>query len=383
MNGRILLAVLVLMAAYGCAGGGGDDQGALAGESGARAQGLETSDAITAELLRSDVTAIASDEFEGRGPGSDGDRRARAYLASRLEAAGAAPYFEGSWEQPFTILGVTTEAPDQWSFANSAGSSESFAWWDEYVGTLGTQQQAAEINNAEVVFVGYGIEAPEEQWNDFKGVDLRGKVLLMLNDDPHWDPDMFAGERKLYYGRWVYKYESAARQGAAGAIIIHTTPSAGYGWNVVQNGWSGEQFEVPAGDEPRLTFSAWMTEDASRRLAALGGADLDQLVESARSRDFQPVALDLQTSLTLKASLRETETANVGGLFRGSDAELADEVVVVSAHHDHFGHGEPDESGDDIYNGALDNGIAMAQALAIGEAVGSLETPLRLSLIHI
>jgi Zn-dependent M28 family amino/carboxypeptidase len=381
MSGRQVVMLLAVLVMCGCAGGGDGDARAAGGGAELEAPGLESSAAITAELLRSDVTTIASDDFEGRGPGSDGDRRARAYLASRLESAGAEPFFEGSWEQPFTILGITTEAPEIWSFASSAGGSASFTWWEEYVGTLGTQQEAERIDNAEVVFVGYGIEAPEEQWDDFKGVDLRGKVLLMLNDDPHWDPEMFAGERKLYYGRWVYKYESAARQGAAAAIIIHTTPSAGYGWNVVQNGWSGEQFEVPAGDEPRLIFNAWMTEDAARRLTALGGADLDQLVELARSRDFQPVALDLRTSLSLEASLNETETANVGGLFRGGDAELADEVVVVSAHHDHFGHGQPDETGDDIYNGALDNGIAMSQALAIGKAVGSLETPLRRSVL--
>jgi hypothetical protein len=381
MSGRQVVMLLAVLVMCGCAGGGDGDARAAGGGAELEAPGLESSAAITAELLRSDVTTIASDDFEGRGPGSDGDRRARAYLASRLESAGAEPFFEGSWEQPFTILGITTEAPERWSFTSSAGESASFSWWEEYVGTLGTQQEAENIDNAEVVFVGYGIEASEEQWDDFKGVDLRGKVLLMLNDDPHWDPDMFAGERKLYYGRWVYKYESAARQGAAAAIIIHTTPSAGYGWNVVQNGWSGEQFEVPAGDEPQLVFNSWLTEEAARRLVRLGGTDLELLVESARRRDFEPVALDLTTSLSLTARLRATETANVGGLFRGSDPALSDEVVVVSAHHDHFGYGEPDESGDAIYNGALDNGIAMAQALAIGEAVGRLDTPLRRSVL--
>ena len=197
-------------------------------------------------------------------------------------------------------------------------------------------------------------------------------MLLMLNDDPEWDPELFAGERKLYYGRWTYKYESAARQGAAGAIIIHTTPSAGYPWQVVQTSWSGEQFEVPAGEEPRLQMQAWMTEGASRRLVEFAGYGLDALIEAARSRDFQPVPLGLSTSLQLPVEIRATETANVGGMLRGSDPKLADEVVIISAHHDHLGEGEPDANGDRIYNGALDNGVAMAQALALAEAFTAL-----------
>ncbi len=352
--------------------------------SGVGSQVLDAEQVITGDVLKAHVSRFASDEFEGRGPGTEGDRRARAFLAKRLSEYGAQPAFAGgSWEQPMTIVGMTTDLPERWTFTDAAGGETGFRVWDEYVGGIGVQSTAAAIEGAGVVFVGYGIEAPEQDWDDFKGADLAGKVLLMLNDDPDWDPELFAGERKLYYGRWIYKYESAARQGAAAAIIIHTTESAGYPWNVVQTGAEGEQFEIPAGDEPRLKMHAWMTEEASRRLVAHGGADLDELVAAARSSDFRPVALDLTTDIELAASIRETETANVGGIFRGGDPELADEIVVVSAHHDHFGIGEPDGTGDRIYNGALDNGVAVAQALALAEAVGVMKEPLRRSALFL
>jgi Zn-dependent M28 family amino/carboxypeptidase len=345
---------------------------------------MDAVEVIQPEFLREAVTQLAADEMEGRGPGTDGDRRARAYLAQRLQKVGYQPAFAGgSWEQLFSIVGVTTDLPELWSFRTKRGREVSFRPWDEYMGASGRQQPEITIDDAEVVFVGYGIQAPEEDWDDFKDVDLEGKMLLMLNDDPEWDPAIFSGERKLYYGRWTYKYESAARQGAAGAIIIHTTPSAGYPWQVVQASWNGEQFDVPAGDEPRIGFQAWLTEDAARRLVAAAGHDLDALVEQARSRDFRPVSLGLSTSLDLRATIRLTETANVGGILRGSDPELAGEVVILSAHHDHFGFGEPDETGDRIYNGALDNGVAMAQALGVAEAFAALPEPPRRSVMFL
>ncbi|HSO21727.1 MAG TPA: peptidase M28, partial [Chondromyces sp.] len=353
-----MLAVGLLAA---CGGGGRVETPQPA--QGSRAAGLETAaERIAAEGLRRDVSRLASDEFEGRGPGTEGDRMARSYLASRLAEAGCEPAFaDGSWEQPVEIVGLTTELPELWSFRNESGAEVSFKRRDEFIGGIGMQEPAAAFADAPVVFVGYGIEAPEQGWDDFKGADLEGAVLLMLNDDPDWDPELFGGERKLYYGRWDSKYESAARQGAAAAVIIHTTESAGYPWEVVQTGWTGEQFEVPAGDEPRLALRAWMTEDAVSSLVAHAGLDLMELIESARNRDFTPVDLGLRTSLELTADVRSTETANVGGVLPGRDPELAAELVVISAHHDHFGIGEPDAGGDRIYNGALDNGVAMAQ----------------------
>jgi Zn-dependent M28 family amino/carboxypeptidase len=233
------------------------------------------------------------------------------------------------------------------------------------------------------VFVGYGIEAPEYGWNDFKGRDLTGKILLMLNNDPDWDPALFQGERRLYYGRWMYKYESAARHGAAGAIIIHTTPSAGYPWQVVRTSWSGEQFEVPTAGEPRLQVEAWVTEQAAEDLVALAGKDLAALIAAARSRDFEPVPLGVTTSIRFETVMKRTRSANVLGLLPGADPKLGREVVIVTAHHDHLGVGEPDAAGDRIYNGAIDNGAGLAQVLGIAKALAALpERPRRSVLIN-
>jgi hypothetical protein len=345
---------------------------------------VEAAAAITADDLLRDVSELASDRMEGRLPGSPGDARARAYLAARLGELGLAPAFgQDGWEQPVPIVGVTSHLPDIWVFRAPDSGQVAFRFGDEYAGASGVQQSSVSIDSAEVVFVGYGIQAPEEGWDDFKGADLAGKVLLMLNDDPDWDESLFGGERKLSYGRWTYKYESAARQGAAAAIIIHTTESAGYPWQVVRTGWSGEQFELAAGDEPRTLLKAWLAEGAARRLVALTGHDLDRLVESAHSPGFAPVALGVTTSLRFDVELQAGATANVGGILRGGDHELADELVVISAHHDHFGIGEPDATGDAIYNGALDNGVAMAQALGVARAFTSLPEPPRRSILFL
>lgn len=336
----------------------------------------EATAAISKDLLRTHVSVIASDDMEGRLPGSDGDRRARTYLIEQMQRLGLEPAFPGSaWEQLVTMVGVTSHLPDTWEFSNAAGDTAVFQCGDDFMGGGGRQEPEVALDKVPVVFVGYGIQAPTEDWDDFKGADLEDKVLLMLNDDPDWNENLFAGERKLWYGRWDYKYLSAARQGAAGAILIHTTASAGYPWTVVCSSGRGEEFELAAGDEPRLALRSWMTEEAARRMVALGGHDLDELISAARSRDFDPVELGLTTSISFTTDIRFAETANVAGLLAGADTELKDEVVVFSAHHDHFGVGEPDQTGDPIYNGALDNGVAVAQVLGIAEAMAAL--PLR------
>jgi Zn-dependent M28 family amino/carboxypeptidase len=336
---------------------------------------------ITADFLRERIATFSSDEFEGRGPATPGDVKARQYLIEQLKQIGFEPGGpDGSWEQTFDVVGITTQMPKQWTFERG-GKRESFKWWDEFIGASGIQAERGSIKNAEVVFVGYGIQAPEYEWDDFKGQDLKGKVLLMLNNDPDWDPNLFAGNTRLYYGRWVYKYESAARQGAAGAIIIHTTPSAGYPFQVVQTSWSGEQVELPDEGEPRVTVQAWMTEDAAKRLVALAGQDLDKLVESAKSKDFSPVSLGIKTSLDFTTKINRSQTANVYGVLRGSDPDLADEYVIYTAHHDHLGIGEPNADGDKIYNGAMDNATGVAQLLAIGKAMKALPTPPRRSIM--
>lgn len=333
---------------------------------------------ITADVLRSPIRFLSDDLLEGRGPASRGDRLAQAYLASTLELLGYEPGAgNGSYIQPVPVVGVKSEVPKTWEF-RKGGQNLTLNWWDEFIAASGVQNEKSVVDNAELVFVGYGIEAPEYQWNDFKGMDLKGKVLVMLNNDPDWDPKIFAGNTRLYYGRWVYKYESAGRQGAAGAIIIHTTPSAGYPWQVVQTSWSGEQFDLPDEGEPRIQVAGWTTEDAARKLMKMAGQDLDALVKSARSRDFKPVPLGITTSISLTNQVDKVETANVAGLLRGSDPKLRDEVVIYSAHHDHLGIGEPNKEGDKIYNGALDNAAGVAEALAIAKAFAALpERPKR------
>ena len=341
---------------------------------------------IDAATLAAPVRFLSSDALEGRGPGSAGDRLARLYLATQLEALGLVPAggtaAEPAWEQPFPMVGIASEAPPTWEFAGPQGKV-ALARREEFIAVSGVHQPTATLTDAEVVFVGYGIQAPEFGWDDFKGVDLRGKVLLMLNNDPDWDETLFAGKRRLYYGRWTYKYESAARQGAAGAILIHTTPSAGYPFQVVQSSWSSEQFELPAGSEPRLAVTGWTTESAAERLVALAGRSLAELTQAAKSKAFRPVPLGVRTSLALTNRIRQVETANVAGRLPGSDPALAGEAVIYTAHHDHLGVASADASGDAIHNGAVDNATGCAQLLALAKAFATLPVPPRRSIVFL
>ena len=337
---------------------------------------------ITADYLRGIIKEIADDRYEGRRPGSAGDEMARDYMIARLQQAGLEPgAADGSWEQTFALVGLSTAQPPTWLFSRDGDTLE-LQQWDDFVVASGVQSERAGVDEAELVFVGYGIQAPEFDWDDYKGADLTGKVLLVMNNDPDWDPELFAGETRLWYGRWDYKYLSAARRGAAGVIIIHTDASAGYPFQVVQTSWTGEQFELPAGDEPRAQVEGWVTEDAARRLMDLADQDLDALREAAYRRDFVPVPLGIATSLAMDVSLKSTTTANVLGLIPGSDPPLADEVVIYTAHHDHLGIGAANEAGDSIYNGALDNASGVAQIIAMARAIRSMpEMPRRSILV--
>jgi len=327
---------------------------------------------ITAAALAAPVRFLADDALRGRAPASEGDTLTRLYLSTQLQALGYEAGGEGgSWQQMMDMVGVEALVPASWQFTGRGGAVD-LTWHDEFIAASGMQQPSVAVQDAEVVFVGYGIQAPEYRWDDYKGVDLKGKVVLMLNNDPDWDPKLFEGNRRLYYGRWDYKYESAARQGAVAAIIIHTRPSAGYPWQVVQTSWSGEQFELPYEGEPRLQVRAWATEDATRKLLKSVGQDLDKLTAAARSRSFRPVPLGLRTSLRLDNKISKVQTGNVIGVLPGSDPVLKHEYVIFTAHHDHLGVGEPDASGDRIYNGAMDNAAGCAQLLAMARAFAAL-----------
>jgi hypothetical protein len=324
--------------------------------------------------LRAHIRFLADDLLEGRGPGTRGDALTQKYIAAQFASLGFQPAAPGGgWFQAVPLTGVTTQAPPTVRFRHGANSVD-LQRHQDYVLSSGTPSEQVEFADAELVFVGYGIIAPEYEWDDYKRTDLRGKVLLMMNNDPSTDPELFAGSRRLYYGRWDYKYQMAARQGAVGAIIIHTTPSAGYPFQVVQTSWTGESCELRDHTGPRTKLNGWFTEDAARRVVALSGHDLDQLRQSAERRDFQPVALGTQWSVPLKCSIRHLDTANVLGLLPGRDPQLSKEWVIYMAHHDHLGMAkERNQQDDAIHNGAIDNASGVAALLTIAQAYARLE----------
>ncbi len=334
---------------------------------------------IREDRMRADIRFLSSDLLEGRGPATRGDALARAYVASRLEAIGLEPGAPGgSWEQAVDLVGVTATCPPVLRVARGE-AGEDLRLLEDYVAYSGVQASEASLQDAEIVFVGYGIVAPEYRWDDYKGADLRGRVLLFLNNEPEADAKLFAGERRLYYGRWDYKHEMAVKMGAAGAILLHTEASAGYGWKVVPASWTGEQLSLPAAPgEPALPVKAWVTEEAGRRIARLAGRDLDALRAAAETREFRPVPLGVRVSVTLQNEVRRRSTANVIALLRGRDPELAREAVLYTAHHDHYGV-KPGPSGEPVvYNGALDNASGVAALLGVAEAFVALpERPRR------
>jgi Zn-dependent M28 family amino/carboxypeptidase len=342
---------------------------------------------IRPEILHGHIQFLADDLLEGRGPGSTGDAITQLYLETQFKIHGLQPIpGSGEYRQTVPMLGMSSQPEATWRFRSTDSAKKDIAlelkYFDDYIAVAGKPEKKIVLEDRELVFVGYGIQAPEYQWDDFKGVDLRGKILVMMNNDPERDPDLFAGSRRLYYGRWDYKYESAARQGAAGAIIIHTTPSAGYPFTVIQTSWTGEQFELRDSTEPRIDMKAWVTDDAARSIVALAGKDLDELREAAESRDFKPVPLGLTLTTHIQAETRERITANVIGFLPGSDPTVADEYVIFMAHHDHIGIAvDRDENGDNIYNGAVDNASGTASLLAILQAITSSNTRPKRSLM--
>lgn len=324
--------------------------------------------------LKSLIRFLSDDGFEGRGPGTRGGELAAKFIANQLEMKGIKPGNKGSFFQPVSLVGVKTDPATKLDVAGPSGAT-SFSFGDEFVGNTEAQVQDVKLD-AELVFVGFGIDAPEQRWNDYKGSrdDYRDKMLVMMVNDPPAtsdEPNLFGGKALTYYGRWTYKYEQAARMGAAGVILIHTTESAGYGWNVVRTSNGNIRYEIARGEgdkTPFLKFRSWMTEDAAKRMFSGVGKDLDALRRDARSRDFKPVALGARVKLDVQSEIRRVDSNNVVGLWEGRDPALKSEYVVYTAHWDHLGIGEPNAKGDRIYNGALDNASGVAQVLAIAEA---------------
>jgi len=339
---------------------------------------------IEENALRAHVKFLSDDLLEGRGPGARGGMLAAKYIAAQFEALGLEPAADRSYFQLVQMIGSRPDPSNRLVVKSGAGVSE-FRFADEFVG--GTDQEQTEVPiSGDIVFVGYGVSAPEANWDDYKGQDVRGKILLMMVNDPPataTEPNLFGGKGLTYYGRWTYKYEEAARRGAAGAILIHTNESAGYGWSVVRNSWGAERFGlIPDANTPGLKLKSWVTEDVARKIAQAGGFNLDQLRQQAVSRSFKPVTLNTKVEMTLRTQVQRLTSPNVVGIYRGNDPTLKNEYVVYSAHWDHLGI-RPDQPGDNIYNGAVDNATGIAGILAIARAYGALGIKPKRSILFI
>ena len=331
-----------------------------------------------AQKIRERVIRLSGDDFEGRGPGTEGGKRAAQYIADELKASGVKPGNGKSFFQNVKMVGVKADPNTKLEVTN-AGGTANYKFGDEFVAT--TSAQAADVSvDSELVFVGYGIDAPLYNWNDYSGSadDYKGKVLLILVNDPPAtvaEPNLFGGKALTYYGRWTYKYEEAARRGAAGVILIHTNESAGYGWNVVRtsNGnWRYEIARTPNERTPFLKVKSWMTDDAASRMLKMAGLNIEHLRERAASRGFKPVKTGLRVKLDLRSEFKSFESPNLVGVVEGSDAKLKNEYVVYTAHWDHLGIGEPDARGDKIYNGAYDNASGVSATLGIADAIAKI-----------
>jgi Zn-dependent M28 family amino/carboxypeptidase len=328
---------------------------------------------ISGERMRAHVKFLASDLLEGRGVGTRGGELATAYIASQFALVGAQPAGEnGTYFQRVPMVGATTSSNATLS-AVGPSQTVSFKWLDDFVGVSELQQPTDQFD-AEAVFVGHGIVAPEFHWDDFKGVDVKGKVLVLFtNEPPSTDPKFFGGRALTYYGRWTYKYEEAARMGAKAVLIIHTTPTAGYGYDVVKSSWGKEdpQLKLPAG-QPALAFAGWLTQDAAAKMLALSGKTVDELLTAANSRDFKPIPLGIHIRGNIPTEIRQIQSSNVIAKVEGSDPQLKSEAVIFTAHWDHLGIG-PAVDGDSIYNGAVDNATGCAMIIEMARAWAALE----------
>jgi Zn-dependent M28 family amino/carboxypeptidase len=336
---------------------------------------------IDAQRIRAHVRFLSHDLLEGRGTGQRGGDIVAEYIATQFALDGLKPAGDnGTYMQKVPMVGITLAPETTFSLVPDKGSRRDLKFLSEYTAYDETQQAESNLN-ADIVYVGYGIQAPEYQWDDFKGVDVKGKVLLMLVNEPTSDdPRFFKGKALTYYGRWTYKYEQAARKGAAGAILIHKTDMASYPWDVVRNSDSGEKSYLKLDGSPRLQVASWIHLDAAKALAALAGLDLDKMMADARSRDFRPVSLGVKLQAHMVSKVRPFESNNVIAMLPGSDARLKAEAVMYTAHYDHLGI-RPDMPVDNIYNGADDNASGCGVLLEIAHAYGTAAQQPRRSIL--
>jgi Zn-dependent M28 family amino/carboxypeptidase len=346
-------------------------------------------DAITPDGLLSHIKVLASDEFEGRAPGSRGEELSIKYISEQFKDAGLKPGNpDGSYFQEVPLAGIKS-APNA-SFI-AGGKTMTLNYPDDYVASSAQLESEIKIENSDVVFVGYGVVAPEYGWNDYKDVDVRAKtILILINDPPIPDPKdptkldekMFGGRAMTYYGRWIYKYEIAAEKGAAAAVIIHETEPAAYPYSVVRTSWSKENFELASPDKNKgaVPVRSWITLDVAKKLLAGAGQDFDALKKSAINKDFRPVPLNAKANFDVKQEVRSLKSHNVIGKLEGSDPKLKNEYVIFTAHWDHLGK-HPELQGDQIFNGAVDNASGVAGVISLGRAYSKLNPPPKRSLL--
>jgi TonB family protein len=334
---------------------------------------------IEAERIRATVKYLSSDELEGRGTGQKGGDAAAEYIAAQFKSYGLKPAGEkGSYFQDVPMVGVKTLSQTSFTLVPQSGASVELKNFDDFVTSNVTQTPMADFD-APIVFVGYGITAAEYNWDDYKGVDLKGKVALLFVSEPESnDPKFFKGKALTYYGRWPYKFEETARHGAVATLIIHRTDLASYGWEVVRNSWGGERSYLKLEGTPKLEAGSWIQLEVAKKLVAMGGLDLDKLYKEAQSRDFHPIELPVKLKAHVASEIRPFSSHNVVGKVEGADAQRREEAVLYTAHYDHFGIDNSRPKGDNIYHGAIDNGTGCGILLELARVwAGTKPAPAR------
>lgn len=326
---------------------------------------------LSVDLMKNITKELSSDEFEGRAPGSIGEEKTIALLTKEFEQAGLEPGNGDSWFQDVPLVSITAKNVAPLTITGGTDNL-SFDYGPDMVLSSYQEQATIEIAESEMVFVGYGINAPERGWNDYEGVDVKGKTVVILVNDPDFGTESLAGEfggrAMTYYGRWTYKYEEAARQGASAALIIHETEPAAYGWNVVESSWSGPQFFAQSanGGADQTKANGWIQKAAAEQIFASAGMDLQDQMAAAKKKGFKAVPLGLTTSTSFENEISKMESKNVVGILKGK--ARPDEYVIYTAHWDHLGRCTPAPDGDDICNGAIDNATGTAALVALADA---------------
>lgn len=336
------------------------------------------------QQLRSWIKTIASDEFGGRKPMTSYEDKTVQYLAQQLQKLGLEPAFNGSWYQPFEMIAVTAK-PQGNRFAVRGREKTELLYPDDVVAWTARATDKISLRKAEYVFVGFGIHAPEYGWDDYADIDVKDKIVIaMVNDPGYYDASLFRGRNMTYYGRWLYKFEEAKRQGAAGCLVLHNTEAASYGWHVCVNGHMEDNlalYDPQTCNTDELAIKGWLREEGAQKLFAAAGMDMQAAQAAAKRPGFKSFSLEVRGDITMAVTYDIQQTRNVAGIIRGT--EQPNEVVVMNAHWDHLGIGTPDERGDSIYNGAADNASGIASALLVAKKFKALPQAPRRSVLFL